>query len=105
MKTPDQWLEIIRQRGATTQPAGTLRLIRQIQADAMRHFGEWHQNQTSKHEHGCVTGDCPHDHQIECWHQLVEDFLDETNRSAAQPNVALCQPAERDVERKTNSGI
>ena len=36
MKTPDQWLEIIRQRGATTQPAGSLQLIQQVQDDALR---------------------------------------------------------------------
>lgn len=35
MKTPDQWLEIINQRGATTQPAGTLKLIADIQDDAI----------------------------------------------------------------------
>ncbi len=37
MKTPEQWLEIIRARGATTQPAGTLRLVRQIQDDALEY--------------------------------------------------------------------
>ena len=36
MKTPEEWLEIRNQRGAQTQPAGTLRFIRQIQEDARR---------------------------------------------------------------------
>jgi len=35
MNTPEQWLEIINQRGATTQPAGTLKLIQAIQDDAI----------------------------------------------------------------------
>ena len=35
MKTTEQWMEIINQRGATTQPAGTLKLIADIQDDAI----------------------------------------------------------------------
>ena len=34
MKTPEQWLEIAHERGKETQPAGKLRLIRDIQDDA-----------------------------------------------------------------------
>ena len=34
MKTPEQWLEIAHARGKETQPAGKLRLIRDIQDDA-----------------------------------------------------------------------
>lgn len=35
MKTPDQWLSIIRNSKKSTEPAATLKLIAQIQADAM----------------------------------------------------------------------
>ena len=40
MKTATEWLEIINQRGATTQPAGTLKLITDIQRDALTHAKE-----------------------------------------------------------------
>lgn len=35
MKTPQEWLEINRERGAQTQPAATLRLFHEIQRDAL----------------------------------------------------------------------
>lgn len=35
MKTPQQWHDIVMNRGATTEPAGSLRLYRQIQEDAL----------------------------------------------------------------------
>ena len=35
MKTPEQWMEIMNKRGSVTQPAGTLKLIADIQEDAL----------------------------------------------------------------------
>lgn len=37
MKSPGEWHDIATKRGATTQPAGSLRLYRQIQEDALKH--------------------------------------------------------------------
>lgn len=36
MKTPEEWMEIVLKRGDQTQPAGTLRFILQVQADALK---------------------------------------------------------------------
>ncbi len=40
MKSPQHWFEASKRRGATTQPAGSLRLYRQIQEDALLHAAE-----------------------------------------------------------------
>ena len=60
--------------------------IREIQLDAALKFGEdlleWMQEKTEKSEHCCVTGDCPHESQVECWQKLVADCLEETQDAA-----------------------
>jgi len=48
MTTPEQWLEIIRQRGTETQPIGTLALIAAIQGDALQHAADIIEGYASK---------------------------------------------------------
>jgi hypothetical protein len=78
--------------------------IKRLIDDAKMRFGEdllaWMQKETEKHEHCCVTGDCPHESQGECYRKLVEDCIEETQRSAAQPNdQAQAQPPTAMSER------
>lgn len=34
---------------------------------------EWMQERQTKSDHACVTGDCDHESQVECWGKLVHD--------------------------------
>ncbi|MDE2096148.1 MAG: hypothetical protein KGL39_02810 [Patescibacteria group bacterium] len=41
----------------------------------------WHEEQREKSDHACLTGDCPHQTQTECWHKLVADCLADLRES------------------------
>ena len=79
MKTPDQWLQIINQRGATTQPAGTLKLIADIQDDAIDEaasivLGYKYQKGSINYNMGFLAGDI---------------LMKHSKNAAAMPNAEL----------------
>jgi len=55
MKTPEQWMEIMNKRGAVTQPAGTLKLIADIQHDALNNFHSGDRDNTGLNRRGLLS--------------------------------------------------
>ena len=49
-----------------------------MQADsisAMLSIADWMLKRLAARDHGCLTGDCPHNCQSQCIRKLVDDFL------------------------------
>lgn len=38
---------------------------------------DWMDQRSTEMDHGCLTGDCPHDMQEECLTRLLNDFLED----------------------------
>ena len=95
MKTPEQWLAIINQRANTTQPAGTLKLIQEIQDDAASDHVEEIKRLKSLLEEiksiaennfpcGGIGEDGPTLHELNLCAESGKPFDDEANYDAAQ---------------------
>lgn len=55
---------------------------------------QWLQQETEKYEHCCITGDCPHASQVDCWSKLVHDFAADLREKyeQEQKKSAACTP-------------
>lgn len=53
---------------------------------------QWLQAENQKQEHCCITGDCPHENQVECWQKLVEDCAADLRAKYESEKKPRCAP-------------